>query len=321
MNILVTGGAGFIGSHLAEALLARGDSVVVVDDLSTGSAENIAHLRDSDKFSFERDSVRNEATMARLVERCDLVFHLAAAVGVQLIIDKPVHTIETNIHGTEVVLAQANKFSRKVVLTSTSEVYGKATKTPFSEDDDTTLGPTRYARWSYACSKMVDEFLALAYHTQFDLEVVICRLFNTIGPRQSGRYGMVVPRFVRWALAGEPVEIYGTGRQSRCFCNVADVVSALLKLSDCNDAVGEVVNVGADASITIDALADKIIAMTGSKSPKRHISYAEAYGRQFDDMLVRVPDLTKIERLTGLRPKYTLDQTLREVIEHEQTRM
>ncbi|MFB3892970.1 MAG: GDP-mannose 4,6-dehydratase [Phycisphaerae bacterium] len=319
MNILITGGAGFIGSHLAEAMLAAGRGVVVVDDLSTGSLANIEHLLGNERFQFVRDSVRNVTLMTSLVDRCDAVFHLAAAVGVKLIVDRPVHTIETNIHGSEVVLDLANKFRRKVLIASSSEVYGKNTRVPFGEDDDTTLGSTRFNRWSYACSKMVDEFLALAYHDQYGLPAIICRLFNTVGPRQTGEYGMVVPRFVRKALAGEPIEVYGTGSQVRSFCNVADVVDALIRLMDCPLAVGEVINVGADEPITIEALADKVIELTGSRSAKKHLSYEQAYGRPFDDMLVRVPDLTKLKRLIGYEPKYTLEQTLRQVIEYEKT--
>jgi len=320
MNVLITGGAGFIGSHLGEALLARGEKVVAVDDLSTGSLDNIAAMVGSANFEFVRESVRNATTMTPLVDRCDVIFHLAAAVGVQLIVDRPVHTIETNIHGSEVVLDLANKFARKIVVASTSEVYGKNTKVPFNEDDDTTFGSTRFTRWSYACSKMVDEFLALAYHEQYALPAIVCRFFNTVGPRQTGQYGMVVPRFIRRALEGRELEIYGTGRQSRCFCNVADVVDALIKLIDCEQAVGEVINVGAAEPITIEDLADKIIEMTGSKSRKARLSYEQAYGRAFDDMLVRVPDLGKINRLIGYEPKYTLDETLRQVIDYEASR-
>jgi UDP-glucose 4-epimerase len=318
--MLITGGAGFIGSHLAEALLKAGHRVVIVDDLSTGSLDNISHLRDRGNLQFVRESVRNATTMTSLVDHCDVIYHLAAAVGVQLIVDRPVHTIETNIHGSEVMLNLANKFGRRIFVASTSEVYGKNTKVPFSESDDTTLGSTRVSRWSYACSKMVDEFLALAYHDQFGLPTVVCRFFNTVGPRQTGQYGMVVPRFVRWALAGTDIEIYGTGRQSRCFCNVADVVGALIRLTDCKEAVGEVINIGSPESITIDGLADKVIELTGSKSRKRSISYEEAYGRPFDDMLMRQPDLTKVHRLIGYEPKYTLEQTLKQVIEFERTR-
>ncbi len=320
MNVLITGGAGFIGSHLAEAMLNAGHGVTVVDDLSTGSFENISALAGQKGFQFVRESVRNDTTMAVLTDRCDVIFHLAAAVGVQLIVDKPVHTIETNIHGSEVVLNLANKFGRKIFVASTSEVYGKSDKVPFSEDDESVLGPTRFTRWSYACSKMVDEFLALAYHDQFGLETVVGRLFNTIGPRQTGAYGMVVPRFVRAAVRGEPLEVYGTGDQSRCFTNVADVVGALIKLMDCPEAVGRVVNIGSVELITIAALAEKIIAMTGSKSEIRRLTYEQAYGRPFDDMLTRKPDLTRIKRLIGYEPGYSLDETLRQIIEYEKDR-
>jgi len=321
MRVLITGGAGFIGSHLAEAVLARGDSVMLVDDLSTGSLDNIRHVRDNPRLEFIRESVRNDTTMTPLVDRCDMIYHLAAAVGVQLIVQRPVHTIETNIHGSEVILNLANKFGRKIFVASTSEVYGKSAKVPFEEDDDTVFGSTRFSRWSYACSKMVDEFLALAYHDQFDLPAVVCRFFNTVGPRQTGQYGMVVPRFVRWALANEPLEIYGTGSQSRCFCNVADVVGALIGLSDCDEAVGEVINIGTTESITIEALADKIVEMAGSKSEKRSMTYEEAYGRSFDDMLIRQPNLSKIKRMIGYEPKFTLEQTLQQVIDFERLRL
>ena len=321
MNILITGGAGFIGSHLAEALLELKHQVVVVDDLSTGSMRNIEHLLGRKDFQFVRESVRNVATMTAIVDRCEVIYHLAAAVGVQLIVDQPVHTIETNIHGSEVVLNLANKFRRKIFVASTSEVYGKNTKVPFSEDDDTTLGSTRFTRWSYACSKMVDEFLALAYHDQFGLEAIICRFFNTVGARQTGQYGMVVPRFVQKALRNEAIEIYGSGTQSRCFTNVLDVVGALIKLMDCPQAVGQVINIGNDQCITIEQLADKITAMVGSKSVKKRLSYEEAYGRPFDDMLVRVPDLSKVRRLIGFNPRYDLDQTLRQVIDFERARL
>ncbi len=319
MNVLITGGAGFIGSHLAEAMLERGFSVSIVDDLSTGSMANIAHLLGRGGFRFVRETIRNAATMTALVDRSDVIFHLAAAVGVQLIVEQPVHTIETNIHGSEVVLDLANKFRRKIVVASTSEVYGKNTKVPFSEDDDTTLGSTRYTRWSYACSKMVDEFLALAYREQYGLETIVCRFFNTIGPRQTGQYGMVVPRFVRSALAGEPLTVFGTGDQSRCFCNVADVVAALGELIDCDGAVGEVINIGSDQSVTINDLARQVISLTGSKSTIRHISYEEAYGRPFDDLLVRVPDLAKIHKLIGYKPRFDLTATLRQIIDHERS--
>ena len=320
-DILITGGAGFIGSHLAERLVGDGHSVVLVDDLSTGSLDNIAALLDHPSVEFVCESVRNEMTMTTLVDHCDMIYHLAAAVGVQLIVDRPVHTIETNIHGSEVMLSLANKFRRKIFVASTSEVYGKNTKVPFTEDDDVTLGPTHFTRWSYACSKMVDEFLALAYHDQYRLPTVICRFFNTVGPRQTGQYGMVVPRFVRRALRGEPIEIYGTGKQSRCFCNVIDVVGAIVKLMACDAAEGKVVNVGTDESVTIDELANKIIDMTGSKSDTCRLSYEQAYGRPFDDMLTRVPSLEKVNRLIGYKPTVTLEETLRQVIDFERARM
>ena len=321
MNILITGGAGFIGSHLADVMSQQGHDIVAVDDLSTGSLDNIAHLMDKPGFRFVRESVRNAVTMTPLVDRCDVIFHLAAAVGVQLIVDRPVHTIETNIHGSEVMLGLANTFRRKIVVASTSEVYGKNTKIPFSEDDDTTLGSTRFTRWSYACSKMVDEFLALAYHDQFGLSTIICRLFNTIGPRQTGQYGMVVPRFVHRALRNETIEIYGTGQQGRCFSNVADVVGALTDLIECPQADGQVINIGSQESITIDALADKIVEMTGSASEKRYLTYEQAYGRPFDDMLVRKPDLTKIKGLIDYQPRYSLEQTLEQIIDFERAQL
>jgi len=321
MKVLITGGAGFIGSHLAETMHSRGDDIVVVDDLSTGSMDNLAALAGRERFQFVRESVRNETTMTALVDRCDVIFHLAAAVGVQLIVDRPVHTIETNIHGSEVMLNLANKFRRKIVIASTSEVYGKNTTVPFREDDDTTLGSTRFTRWSYACSKMVDEFLALAYREQYGLETIICRFFNTVGRRQTGAYGMVVPRFVRAALTAKPLEVYGTGTQSRCFCNVMDVVDALLALIECPAAMGKVINIGSNELITIEALAGLIIQMSGSKSTIRHLSYEQAYGRPFDDMLIRVPALDKIASLIGYVPKYNLTQTLQQIIEFERVRM
>lgn len=319
MNVLITGGAGFIGSHLSEAMLHAGHTVIVIDDLSTGSRYNIAHLIKHKRFQFVYGSARDLITMTNVISQCEMVIHLAAAVGVQLIVDNPVHTIETNIHGTEVVLDIANKFGCKTLVASTSEVYGKNLKIPFNEDGDTTLGPTKYSRWSYACTKMVDEFLALAYHEQYELPVIVCRLFNTIGPRQTGNYGMVVPRFVRKALRNEPIEIYGTGQQSRCFCNISDVIHALMDIINCNEAVGEIVNIGANESITIEDLANMIIEMTVSKSTKQYLTYEEAYGKTFDDMLVRVPDLAKVKRLIGYEPKKPLAETLQEIIEYERT--
>lgn len=315
MRILITGGAGFIGSHLAEACLRDGHNVTVVDDLSTGSLRNIAAVEHHPNFEFVCDSVRNPSTMHLLVQKCDVIYHLAAAVGVQLIVDRPVHTIETNIHGTEVVLSVANKFRKKVLIASTSEVYGKSEAIPFHEDDDTVLGSTRFSRWSYACSKAIDEFLALAYHQQYGLPVVIVRLFNTVGPRQTGQYGMVIPRFVARALKNEPIQIYGDGRQTRCFCCVHDVTDGLMRLMNCRQAEGKVFNLGSDEEITIEALADKIIELTQSRSIKQHLSYEEAYGRPFDDMKRRVPSLDRIRTAIGFAPRYTLEQTLELIID------
>jgi UDP-glucose 4-epimerase len=321
VNILITGGAGFIGSYLAEALLALGHDVVVVDDFSTGSMRNVEPLLSDQRFRLVRGSVCDQSLMTVLVERAEAIFHLAAAVGVQLIVQKPVHTISTNIHGTEVILELANAFRKKIVIASTSEVYGKSNQLPFQEDADVVLGSTRFSRWSYACSKMIDEFLALAYYQEFGLEAIICRFFNTVGPRQTGEYGMVIPRFVRKALRNEPLEIYGTGNQSRCFCNVADVVKALTQLLDCPPALGQVINLGADESITIRNLADQVVSMTGSTSDLRYLSYDKAYGQPFDDMLSRMPDLTKAQRLIGYKPRYSLAETLQQVIDFERSRM
>jgi len=314
MKALITGGAGFIGSHLTARLLAAGDEVVVIDDLSTGCLANIEPFLPDPRFRFVHDSVRNSQTMHVLIEQCEIIFHLAAAVGVQLIVERPVHTIETNIHGTEVVLQIANKFRKKVFLASSSEVYGKSESVPFREDDDTVLGSTRFSRWSYACSKAIDEFLGLAYAEQFGLPVVIGRFFNTVGPGQTGRYGMVVPRFVECALSNEPLVIYGTGSQSRCFAYVGDVVEALVSLMDCPDATGRVYNIGSTEEITITALADKIIEMTGSTSRKQFISYEQAYGKPFDDMMRRVPCLERTRQAVGYEPRTSLDQTLNHII-------
>jgi UDP-glucose 4-epimerase len=314
LKALITGGAGFIGSHLAESLLKAGNQVAVVDDLSTGSIQNIAHLRGYESFQFVRDTVRSASTMAVLVQQCDVVFHLAAAVGVQLIVDRPVHTIETNIHGTEVVLDIANRFGKKVLIASTSEVYGKSVAVPFREDDDMLLGSTRFSRWSYACSKAIDEFLALAYYQESGLDIVIARLFNTVGPRQTGQYGMVIPRFVERALKGEPLQIYGTGEQSRCFCYVGDVVEALKGLMASPAASGKVFNVGTMEEITISDLADRVIRLSGSKSKKVFIDYETAYGREMDDMMRRVPSTERIERAIGWKPRTTLDETLTAIV-------
>jgi UDP-glucose 4-epimerase len=318
MRALITGGAGFIGSHLAEALLAQGHHVTVVDDLSTGRFQNIAHLVKHPLFGFAIETITNETVMDRLTSECDVIFHLAAAVGVQLIVERPVHTIETNILGTEAVLRLANRYRRKVLLASTSEVYGKGVRVPFAEDDDRLIGPTNKSRWAYATSKAVDEFLGLAYHREKELPVIVLRFFNTVGPRQTGRYGMVIPRFVGWALAGEPIQVYGTGQQSRCFCNVADTVRAILQLTDEPRAVGQIFNIGTDDSITIEELALKVKTLTASPSEIVYIPYDEAYAPGFEDMDRRVPDLTKIEHITGWRPTIPLDRTLEQVIEELQ---
>ncbi|MBI2860322.1 MAG: GDP-mannose 4,6-dehydratase [Chloroflexi bacterium] len=321
MRALITGGAGFIGSHLAEKLLGRGDEVMIIDDLSTGSFDNIKHLTGDLHFHFAIETILNEAVMDRLVSECDCIYHLAAAVGVELVIRDPVHTIEANVLGTDVVLKTANRYRKKVILTSTSEIYGKGVNPCFGENDDRLLGPVTRSRWSYACSKTLDEFLALAYFRQKKLPVVICRLFNTIGPRQTGHYGMVAPRFVRQALAGEPVTVYGDGQQSRCFCNVLDVVEALSLLCGSDQCEGEVFNVGNDHDITISDLARKVIAMTGSRSKIVYIPYEQAYEEGFEDMQRRKPDTAKIRRMLGWRPEYSLDETLQSMIDYEKRLM
>jgi len=315
MKALVTGGAGFIGSHLAQRLVEDGNEVIVVDNLSTGSLRNIEHIGTRPGFEFVEGDIRNAALMESLAGRCEVVFHLAAAVGVQLIADNPVHTIETNIAGTQVVLEAANKFKRKTLIASSSEVYGKNEAVPFREEDDIVLGSTSMPRWAYACSKAVDEFLGFAFHQQYELHVVIARFFNTIGPRQTGRYGMVVPRFIESAIKNEPIRIYGTGKQSRCFCYVGDVVDAVIRLMDCSRAIGEAFNIGSDEEITIEALADKIIAMTGSKSRKEFVPYEVAYGRPIEDMMRRVPCLQRIKDTIGWKPKTGLAETLQKVID------
>ncbi len=314
MKALITGGAGFIGSHLAERLLKDGHDVAAVDNLSTGSLKNIESFKKHRRFNFIEGDILNAGLMETLVERCEAVFHLAAAVGVKLIADRPVHTIETNIGGTEVVLDVVNKFKRKILIASTSEVYGKNEAVPFHEDDDIVLGSTSLSRWSYACSKAIDEFLGLAFYQQYDLPVVIGRFFNTIGPRQTGLYGMVVPRFIGCALKNEPFQIYGTGQQRRCFCYVGDLIDAIISLMDCPKAAGRVYNIGSTEEITIEALADKIIEMTGSKSKKEFVPYEVAYGKAIDDMMRRVPSLERIGDAIGWRPKASLDDTLRIII-------
>ncbi|OHB60969.1 MAG: nucleoside-diphosphate sugar epimerase [Planctomycetes bacterium RBG_13_46_10] len=315
MKALITGGAGFIGSHLAERLLKDGNKVAVIDNLSTGSLNNIETFKNKPGFTFTEGDIRDVKLMEKLAEQCDVIFHLAAAVGVQLIADKPVHTIETNIGGTETVLETANKFGKKILIASSSEVYGKSESVPFKEEDDIVLGSTSFSRWSYACSKAVDEFLGLAFHQQYGLNVIIGRFFNTIGPRQTGRYGMVVPRFVQWALKNETLSIYGNGRQKRCFCYVADLVEALVDLMNCPKAAGVVYNIGSTEEINIEGLANKIIEMTGSRSKKKFVPYDVAYGRPIEDMMRRVPSIERIKKAIGWQPKTSLTETLKVVIE------
>ncbi len=323
VNILITGGAGFIGSHLAESLLSQGHEVTIIDNLSTGRFENIAHLTDNPRFHFAIESITNETVMDRLVSKSNLIFHLAAAVGVQLIVQKPVHTIETNIMGTEAVLRNALRYRVKVLLASSSEVYGKGNSIPFREEDDVVLGPTSRNRWAYAASKMVDEFLALAYHHEYDLPVTIFRLFNTVGPRQTGRYGMVIPRFVKQALQNEPLTVYGDGQQSRCFLHVQDAVAAIQSLADKPMAEGQVYNIGSLEEITIQGLAEAVLEQTArldqkassiEQVPVKYIPYDEAYTKDFDDMRRRVPDISKIQTITDWSPKCSLSKILMDVI-------
>ena len=316
MRVLITGGAGFVGSHLAETLLDRGDEVFVIDNLSTGSIDNITHLKGRPGFSYVIDTVTNEPLLAEMIDRCDVVFHLAAAVGVKLIVEQPVHTIETNVHGTEVVLKHANKKKKLVVIASTSEVYGKSTDVPFREGADLVLGATVKHRWAYACSKLIDEFLALAYWKEKKLPIVIVRLFNTVGPRQTGQYGMVLPTFVRQALAGQPITVFGDGTQSRSFTYVADVVDALVKLAQEPRAVGEVFNVGNVEEVTIRELAERVKKITDSSSPVVYVPYDEAYEAGFEDMPRRVPDISKVSGLVGYQPRLGLDEIICRVVEH-----
>jgi UDP-glucose 4-epimerase len=316
VRILITGGAGFIGSHLADAYLERGDEVFILDDLSTGSIRNIQHLKGHPRFHYTIDTVHKAHVVAELVDQCDCVFHLAAAVGVKLIVESPVRTIETNVHGTEVVLAQANKKKKKVLVASTSEVYGLSTQVPFREDGPLVMGPTNKGRWSYACSKALDEFLALAYWREKRLPTTVVRLFNTVGPRQTGQYGMVIPTFVRQALSERPITVYGTGTQSRCFTYVGDVVRGLVQLMEDPGAVGQVFNIGSSEEVTIGELAEMVKTQTDSRSDIVLVSYDKAYEEGFEDMPRRVPDTTKIRNLIGWRPTLNLEQILQRVIDH-----
>lgn len=321
MKALITGGAGFIGSHLSAALLDRGDEVFVIDDLSTGAMDNIAPFRKHPRFDYTVDTILNPPVLAEWVDRAEVIFHLAAAVGVRLIIEKPVHTIETNIRGTEAVLGQAVKKRKRVIVASTSEVYGKTEKTPFREGDDLVMGPTDKARWSYACSKAIDEFLCLAHYKENNLPVTVVRLFNTVGPRQTDRYGMVLPTFVRQALMGERITVYGDGGQSRCFGYVGDVIGAMIDLVDLKEAAGQVYNIGNDQEITILDLAKLVKEMTGSASEIVCIPYDQAYEAGFEDMHRRVPDLGKIKAAVGYEPKMDTRAIIASVIEHEKSKL
>ena len=315
MRVLITGGAGFVGSHLSEALLERGDEVAVLDNLSTGSIDNIAHLKTHPKFRYTVGAVENEPLLAELIDGADVVVHLAAAVGVKLIVEQPVHTIETNVHGTEVVLKLANKKKKLVLIASTSEVYGKSTTIPFREDADLVLGPSSKHRWAYACSKLIDEFLALAYWKERKLPVIVVRLFNTVGPRQTGQYGMVIPSFVKQALSNAPITVFGDGQQSRSFTYVGDVVRGMVALIDEPRAVGQVFNIGNGSEITIGDLALRIKALTGSSSEIVRIPYDQAYESGFEDMPRRVPDISKIRAMVGYTPTVELEEILQRVIE------
>jgi len=316
MRVLITGGAGFIGSHLSERLLSLGHQVVAIDDLSTGSLDNIASFRDESAYEFHQDTIFHREKLKTLIEDADVIFHLAAAVGVKKIVEFPVQTIETNVAGTEIVLSLAAARGKRVILSSTSEVYGKSTKLPFCETDDLVMGPTTNSRWGYACSKAIDEFLALAYLREMGLPVTVVRLFNTVGPRQTGQYGMVVPGFVKQALGGSAVTVYGSGEQSRCFVHVFDVVDGLVAILNDATTNGEIFNLGRVEEVSINQLAERVIEATGSDSKIVHIPYSEAYAPGFEDMLRRVPDITKARNWLGFSPKRTLDDIITDVVNH-----
>jgi len=321
LRVLITGGAGFIGSHLADAYIERGDEVFIIDDLSTGSIDNVQHLKKHSRFHYTIDTVQNVSAVAELVDTCDVIFHLAAAVGVKLIVESPVRTIETNVRGTEVVLAAANKKKKRVLIASTSEVYGLSDQVPFREDGNLVMGATTKGRWSYACSKAIDEFLALAYWHEKKLPTIVVRLFNTVGPRQTGQYGMVIPTLVKQAIAGRPLTVYGDGNQTRCFGFVGDVVGALVKLMDHDQSVGNVFNIGSNQEVSITQVAQRIKELTSSSSEIVYIPYSEAYEAGFEDMPRRVPDISKIAALVGYAPKMDLDGILQEVIAYHSERV
>jgi len=321
MKVFITGGAGFIGSHLATRLLEQGDRVLVLDDLSTGSMDNLAHLVGREGFDYRIGSALDVPLVSECLDRCDATVHLAAAVGVRLIVEKPVHTIETNIRASEVVLAAAAKKQKPVLIASTSEVYGKSTRIPFTEDADLHLGPTVNSRWAYACSKALDEWLGLAYYREKGVPVIVVRLFNTVGPRQTGRYGMVLPNFAAQALAGEPITVFGSGTQARCFGHVKDAVEALRRLLVAPAAIGGVFNIGSDEEVTIHRLAELVRSAAGSHSEIVLVPYAEAYAEGFEDMLRRVPDLTKLERTIGFRPRIPLSTIIEDVVADQRARL
>lgn len=317
MHILVTGGAGFIGSHLCEKLIEDKHRVVAMDNLSTGNYQNIEHLVKHKDFTFVFDTIENEAVLDRIISDVDYVFHLAAAVGVDLIVKDPVSVIRSNVLGTEVVLKTANRYRKKTIIASTSEVYGKSENVPFREDDDSILGPTTKNRWSYACSKLIDEFSALAYHHEYNLPIIIVRFFNTVGPRQTGRYGMVIPRMITQALMNQPLTVFGTGKQKRCFCHVSDTIGALIKLVTIEEAVGKIYNIGSTEEITIEDLAHKIKRLTKSNSELKTISYDEAYEAGFEDIMRRIPSIDRIHQLIGFKPKICLDNIIKDMITYE----
>ncbi len=321
MNILITGGAGFIGSHLSDHYIAQGDTITVIDDFSTGHEDNIAHLRGKKGYEVIKDTILNEEVLEPLIKKADMVYHLAAAVGVYTIVEKPLQSLITNLQGTEKVLALCAKHKKQVLVASTSEVYGKSQKFPFKEDEDTVMGATRISRWSYAYAKAIDEFLALAYHREHGLPVVVVRFFNTVGPRQTGRYGMVIPNFVRQALTGEDITVFGDGQQSRCFTYVGDVVNEIVKLMNTKAAQGEVFNVGGTEEINIENLAKKILQKTASKAKLVYIPYDKAYPLGFEDMQRRIPDLSKLKALTGYTPTKGIDEILDIIIDHKKQKL
>ena len=316
MRVLITGGAGFIGSHLAERLLRQGHKVAIIDDLSTGSIDNISSIKGHNRFEYHLDSIFNRQLLAELIDFADVVFHLAAAVGVRRIVEYPVRTIETNVRGSELVLELAAKKKKRVLITSTSEIYGKSKKLPFSEEDDMVFGSTYNSRWSYACSKAIDEFLSLAYHREQKLPITVVRLFNTVGPRQTGQYGMVLPTFVRQALNNEPVTVFGSGEQTRCFCHVEDILDGLIACVRSEGTAGEIFNLGNTERISINALAEKVIRATGSRSHIQRIPYSEAYGDGFEDMEHRIPDTSKAAEWFDFAPRRSLDDCVQSVIDY-----